>query len=189
MKALRAAVARAAGWLSAVYALDLEIDAASFVIAAETGRGLVEGPAPRSGIVAQQWGQELQLALYVDPRDQRDPGTIVEETSHLLCLAWHAAHDLPVSVLVLELQGEIDRFLFARHRGRDPFSHFERFRWADWLDAPQRGRYEVAHHAAHRYCRRLSRRFPTPADSPALLRELRDFYRASPQSKLRATAV
>ncbi len=131
-------------------------------------------------------GQELLLGLYLDPCDRGDPDTVVEETSHLLCLAWHAAHDRRVSRLTLELQGEVDRYAVARLQGRDGFGHFERFAWADWMDAETRGLYEAAHRAARRYCRRLTRRFPERRDTPALLSELRGFYRASPEQKLHA---
>ena len=189
MKGLRASVARTARWLSSVYALDLDFDAASFVIEHEGGdRPLVPG-GPRSGVLAVEHDEELQLGLFLDPRDRADSGTIVEETSHLVCLAWHATWDLPISALVLEIQGEIDRFLFASSRGGHPFAHFEHFQWADWLDATVWSRYQVAHRAAHRYCRNLRRRFSRPLDTPALLTELRAFYRASPQAKMRAAAL
>jgi hypothetical protein len=112
----------------------------------------------------------------------------VEETSHLLCLAWHATHGLPISRLILELQAEVDRYLVARLAGADPFAHFERFRWDSWMDAATRARYEAAHRAGERYCRGLALRHPGLGDIPALLNELRDFYRASPQAKLRQAA-
>jgi hypothetical protein len=56
------------------------------------------------------------------------------------------------------------------------------------MDAESRGRYEAAHHAALRYCRRLDRRYPERRDTPALLSELRCFYRAPSEQKLRALA-
>ena len=130
----------------------------------------------------------MQVGLYVDPRDADDLGTIVEETSHLVCVAWHAERQLPVSGLILELQGEIDRFVVGRFAGADPLAHFESFRWAEWLDDSTRGRYEIANRRAHRYCRGLASRFPLRAHTPALVSELRSFYRAGPESKLRLAA-
>ena len=44
---------------------------------------------------------------------------------------------------------------------------------------------EAAHRAALHYCRALARRFPARADTPGLLCELRRFYRAAPEQKLR----
>ena len=36
--------------------------------------------------------------LHLDPEDHCNEGTLVEETSHLVCLVWHAARDLRRSV-------------------------------------------------------------------------------------------
>jgi hypothetical protein len=180
------AVAAAGRWLTGIYRLDLGIRAEHFMLSPEDARSLLPGDAPRSGVVVLDEGQELLLGLYLDPRDRGDPDTVVEETSHLLCLAWHAAHGRRVSRLTLELQGDVDRYAVARLQGRDGFGHFERFVWADWMDAETRGLYEVAHCTALRYCRRLTRRFPERRDTPALLSELRGFYRASPERKLHA---
>lgn len=180
------AVAAAGRWLTGIYRLDLGLRAEHFVVSPEDARSLLPGDAPRSGVLVLDEGPELRLGLYVDPRDQGDPDAVVEETSHLLCLAWHAAHGRRVSRLTLELQGEVDRYAVARLQGRDGFRHFERFVWADWMDPGVRCLYATAHRAALRYCRLLARRFPRRRDTPALLCELRGFYRASPEQKLRA---
>lgn len=177
-------VARAQRSLSAIYHLELQLRAERFLVAPADARRLLPPRSPRSGVLAVEEAGELWLGLYVDPRDL-DAGTIVEETSHLLCLAWHAAHDRPVSQLTLELQGEIDRYAVARLSGDDPFRHFHAFAWADGPDAVTRRRYELAHRAAHRYCRALADRYPARADVPALLAELRGFYRAPGEKKLR----
>ena len=89
-----------------------------------------------------------------------------------------------IRVRVTDLRGQVA--LIALRRDRDALTHFERFRWADGLDEDARDRYELAHERAHHYCRWLNDRFPRRADTPALLSELRRFYRASPESKLRA---
>jgi hypothetical protein len=179
------AVAAAERWLTRIYRLDLGLRAAHFVVSPERARSLLADDAPRSGVVVVDEGAELQLGLYVDPRDQGDPDTVVEETSHLLCLAWHAAQDRPVSRLTLELQGEVDRYAVARLQGRDGFRHFERFSWAVGMDLATRRLYERAHRGALQYCCGLARRFPRRADTPELLSELRRFYRAPAESKLR----
>jgi hypothetical protein len=179
------AVASAERWLTEIYRLDLGLRAAQFVVSPEEARSLMPGDLPRSGVVVLDGGTELWLGLYVDPRDQGDPDTVVEETSHLLCLAWHAAHDRRVSRLTLELQGEVDRYAVARLQGRGGLDHFERFAWSAGMDAETRGLYETAHRAALRYCRALARRYPRRSDTPALLSELRRFYRAAPEQKLR----
>jgi len=180
------AVAAAGRWLTGIYRLDLGLRAEHFVVSPDDARSLLPGDAPRSGVLVLDEGPELRLGLYVDPRDQGDPDAVVEETSHLLCLAWHATHGRRVSRLILELQGEVDRYAVARLQGRDGFGHFERFVWADWMDPGARRLYATAHRSGLRYCRLLSRRFPRRRDTPALLSELRRFYRASHEQKLRA---
>jgi hypothetical protein len=52
------------------------------------------------------------------------------------------------------------------------------------MDAATRERYELANAAGHRYCRGLDDRYPLRADLPALLEELRGFYRAPAEAKL-----
>ncbi len=187
---LAAIVAEVAGWLADVYALDLEIEPERFLLSLppERARDWLP-PGCRSGLVIIEGEDEMEVGIHLDPKDHDDTGTLLEETSHLVCLAWHAARDLPVSLLVLELQAEVDRFVFARLALRAAaFDHFENFRFADGLEPASRHRYELAHERAHHYCRSLERRFPRRSDTPALLSELRRFYRASPATKLRAEA-
>ena len=117
---------------------------------------------------------------------ENDSATLIEETSHWVCLAWHAACGRPVSRLLLELQSEVDRYAVAWLCGQDGFQHFRQFSWADGMDASTRQRYETAHRTALRYCRSLARRFPTRSHVPGLLAELRAFYRASREDKLLA---
>jgi len=172
--------------LTAIYGLEMPLCVERFLMAPEDARRLLPPGSPRSGVAVLEDDDSLWLGLYLDPRDQRDAGTVIEETSHWVCLTWHAAHGRSISRLLLELQGEIDRYVVARLSGGDGFRHFESFLWAGGMDAPTRERYEAAHHTAHRYCRVLDRRYPHRADVPSLLGELRDFYRASAEAKLRA---
>jgi hypothetical protein len=174
--------------LCGIYDLDLDLCAEHFVMDPRRARQLLPPGSPRSGVLVIEEDEELSLGLYFDPRDVCDPGTIVEETSHLLGLAWHAAHERPVSPLLLEVQAEVDRYAVVRLDGGDGLSHFRDFHWADWMDAAARCRYQTAHVSAQRYCRGLERRFPLRADTPALLSELRRFYRASREEKLGAAA-
>lgn len=180
-----AEITRIGRFISDIYDLDLDLTGDDFLISAELARSLLPGPSPRTGMLVIEHAEELQLGVYLDPNDRDDPATLVEEASHLVCLLWHAAHDLPVSVLILELQSEIDRFLYFCHKsGHLSFDCFELEGWADWIDDETRGRYEVAHQRAYRYCRTLARRFGDRCDTEGLVRELRRFYRASPETKL-----
>ena len=180
-------VALAQRWLTAIYRLDLPLEAHRFVIPPEQARALLPPGSPRSGVLALEEQDTLWLGVYLDSRDRRDPHTLLEETSHWVCLAWHATQDRCISRLLLELQGEVDQYVVSRLLGRDGLRHFRDFRWDGWMGAADRERYEAAHRAAHRYCRSLSRRYPHRADTPGLLRELRAFYRAPAEDKLRAS--
>lgn len=178
-------IAWAQARLSTLYRLDLELRAERFVISPERALDLLASPGPRSGLLVLEEEQGAQLGLYIDAADACDPDTIVEETSHLLCLAWHAAQGRPVSRLILELQGEIDRWAVARLDGRDAFGHFSDFRWDGWMAPADRRRYQTAHRRALRYCRALHARYPGRRAAPGLLAELRAFYRAPSEQKLR----
>ena len=92
-------------------------------------------PAARGGaadeelLVAQSAdGSEVALSLYLDPQllqrlAQADPLqslhsgnvadclTALEGVSHFLYLTWNAGHDKPVSLLELEMQAEVDKFI------------------------------------------------------------------------------
>jgi hypothetical protein len=172
--------------LTDVYRLELDLRAELYLVEPERARELLPTAGPRTGVLVLEEQDGARLGLYVDPRDRNDPDAIVEETSHLVCLAWHAAQERSVSVLHLELQSEVDRYVVARLEGRDALRHFREFAWASWMDRPTRRRYETAHRAAHRYCLSLERRYRRRCDAPALLLELRRYYRASPERKLRA---
>ena len=87
------------------------------------------GTAEEELLVAQSAdGAEVALSLYLDPallerlaqrRSARDLHggnvadclTALEGVSHFLYLAWSAGHDRPVSVLELEMQAEVDKFV------------------------------------------------------------------------------
>lgn len=189
LEGIEGRVRQIARWLSELYALDVELDVARFVIDPELARSHAPLNAPRTGVLVVEEPDLVWLGLYVDSRDRGDLGTLVEETSHLLCLAQHARWELPVSRLALELQAEVDRYVHARQHGGDPFRHFQRFHWAPGLPPEARDRYRAAQHRGERYCRGLARRFPRQGDTPGLYRELRHFYRVSPLSKLAIAAA
>jgi hypothetical protein len=170
--------------LAALYRLELPVQAWRFLVSEEDVRGIVPEGALRSGLLAFEERGELWLGLYLDAADVSDPDTVVEETSHFVCLAWHATQGRRVSALTIELQSEVDRYLLARLHGRDPLAHFHGFEFDVRLDAATRERYELAHAAGRRYCRALDARFPRPWHLPALLAELRGFYRAPSEAKL-----
>ena len=180
------AIAEAQRWITSIYRLDLDLRAEQFVVDPGTALRLLPPDSPRSGLVVVEEPEEISVGIYIDAADVDDPHTVIEETSHFLYLAWLADRDWSVSRLVLEFQSEVDRYAVARLKGRDGLAGFEGFTWCDWMDAPTRERYAAAHYRARIYCRSLERRHPHRSHTPALLSELRHFYRAAPDQKLNA---
>jgi len=184
--ALLRAVMEAQRWITSIYRLDLDLRAERFVVDPDTALRLLPPDSPRSGLLVVEDAAEISVGIYIDAADVDDPWTVLEETSHLLYLAWHADRDWSVSRLALEFQSEVDRYAVARLSGHDGLARFDGFTWCDWMDAPTRERYTTAHQRARAYCRSLERRYPHRPDTPAMLSELRHFYRAAPDQKLKA---
>ena len=108
--------------------------------------------------------------------------TYVEAIS---CMAWKADRDRQVSLLELELQGEIDKFvgtmLMALRQADRPLSQrlhgllFDNVQFHNELDDEQRSRYESANHYASRFCYRIQRQLVDNTEDA--LKTLRHFYR------------
>jgi hypothetical protein len=171
--------------LCAINGLELDLRAERFLLEPSAARELLPPASPRTGLAVLEEGGDVWLGMYFDARDRADPGAIAEETSHWLCVAWHAAQARPISRLLMELQAEVDRYALDRLAGGTGLCHFEDVVWSPELLEADLRRYERAHQAAWRYCRALSQRFPSRSDVPALLAELRRFYRAPGGEKLR----
>ena len=160
-------------------------------------------------------GAGAGVALYLDPEllrrleaaDPRDAltehnladyCTALEGVSHFVYSTWGLQRDLPVSLLELETQAEVDKyavtvFLLAGQQGGQSYpAHvharlFDRVSFDARLEPDQYERYRTAHALAARYCRRLERRFVnrgTPKIE-AMVRELRSFFRLRHSAKLR----
>jgi hypothetical protein len=120
--------------------------------------------------------------------------TALEGVSHFLYLVWSARYERRVSLLELELQAEIDKFILAAMllaRGRagcvPAGLHQVLFDevWLDpALDTDLRERYRDANRYARRYCAWLQRRFMTRRCEPGMMSELRRFYRLGHHDKL-----
>ena len=126
-----------------------------------------------------------------------DYWTALEGVSHFVYLVWNASHDRPVTLLELELQAEIDKYvcslwlLRAQNPKRFPAElHpllFDRARIDAALAGDRLGLYRRANSYAARFCGRLSRTL-RPAGSAAhaaAISELRRFYRLSRERKFR----
>jgi len=173
-------------------------------------------PTDEELIVAQPEegrGGEIAMSLYLDPQllerlDRADPmellhhgnvadyWTALEGVSHFLYVAWNAGHDKPVSLLELEMQAEVDKYVSSywlmRRQFPDRFPSellrllFERTRIDSRLAAGRENLYREATRYAEKFCRRLDRSLRGARDrsQAEVLAELRRFYRLTNARKV-----
>ena len=125
-----------------------------------------------------------------------DYWTALEGVSHFLYLTWNAGYDRGVTLLELELQAEIDKYVASWWllREQDPGRYpaelhhllFERTRIDLRLAGERSDLYRAANQYAARFCRRLERQLSTHAARARseTLAELRRFYRLSRERKV-----
>ena len=160
-------------------------------------------------------GDDLEMALYVAPEivaqlESDDPfarlhhgnlepyAVALEGVSHFVLVAWRASCERPVSLLELEIQAEVDKFVVSwllLSRQGQPFVHtalplierlFERYELREELTGEESDRYETATRVALRYCYALARSFEQHRDFGQVRRSVRHFYRKGLADKLRA---
>jgi hypothetical protein len=158
-------------------------------------------------------GDTVSLALYIDPEvmerlASHDPCdelnaanladylTVAEGVSHFVYVAWNAGHDKPVTLLELELQAEVDKYVLGawllRSQGEGRFPRelhralFERAHVDPSAAGDRAGLYRTASSYAGRFCRRVAARLERRAQGATseLLTELRRFYRLGSARKL-----
>jgi hypothetical protein len=202
------------GLLAGIYDLPLRYDVYDFLF---TDRERLPAAARASGtdeqVLVREDGAEASVGVYLDAQLLRrlahanplqtlnasniaDYWTALEAVSHFLYLAWHAGHDRGVSLLELELQAEIDKYVASwwllaeqqpRHLPRElhPLL-FERTRVDAALAGERADLYREANRYAARFCRRLERQLcGAEGVRREALAELRRFYRLSRERKVR----
>ena len=194
--------------IGSIYDVRVAYDVYDFLV---TDRGRLPrtpqaGLADEELIVAQSDdGGEVALSLYLDPAllarlascdplielnggNVADWWTALEGVSHFLYLAWNAGHDKPVSLLELEMQAEVDKYVASYWLLRRQYPQhfpaelhrvlFERTRIDPRLNRERRRLYGEANRYAARFCRRLERRLTDAVHGEReVLAELRRFYR------------
>lgn len=159
-------------------------------------------------IVAQpgETDEEMAMSLYLDPAllerlGREDPmvrlhdgnvadwWTALEGVSHFVYLAWNASHDRPVSLLELEMQAEVDKYVASywlmrrQVPGHFPAELrrllFDRTRIDPRLADGRADLYRHANRYAERFCRRLEQLLhgARGGSDASVLAELRRFYR------------
>jgi hypothetical protein len=174
----------------------------------ETAREL-----PEKLLIRKQGEETVNLALYLDPdllrrleandptqslhgQNLHDFWVALEGISHFLYFTWNAAHQRRVSLLEMELQGEVDKYILAaflfysQQQGAVPASlHQHLFHNVDYdsrLNAAELQRYRSANYFAARFCYCVETLFLRKRSHAGMINTLRRFYRLTQQHKITA---
>ena len=174
----------------------------------ETARDL-----PEKLLIRKQGEETVNIALYLDPDllrrlEANDPThalhgenlhdfwVALEGISHFLYFTWNAGYERRVSLLELELQGEVDKYILAaflfysQQRGVVPASlHRHLFHNVDYdsrLNAAELQRYRSANYFAARFCYFVEKLFLRNRSHAGMINTLRRFYRLTQHHKITA---
>jgi hypothetical protein len=199
--------------LADIYDLPATPDVADFLMTDRARLAHLDARTSDEQLIVAEDGDSLSLGLFIDAAvlarlahsdpyaaltgdNLADYLTAAEGVSHFVYLAWNAGHDKPVTLLELELQAEIDKYVLAawllREQGAGRFPRelhralFERARVDPVAAGERAGLYRTASRYAGRFCRRIASRFESTARSASrdLLAELRRFYRLGNARKM-----
>ena len=202
--------------IGAIYDVSIAHDVYDFLV---TDRGRlpqsVRGRSSEEDLIVAEAaaGGEAGVSLYLDPgvlerlRSENpmvrlhegnvgDYWKALEGVSHFLYVAWNAGHDRPVSILELEMQAEVDKYVASYWLLRRQLPNrfpaelrrilFERTRIDPGLAEGREDLYREASRYAEKFCRRLeqSLRRSGAGTEGAVLTELRRFYRLTNARKV-----
>lgn len=198
--------------LHELYALEVAYGVDDFLITdAKFARALDKGgrDVDEKLLIAETDG-EAEVALFLEHEllerlTERDPLTCLdadnladfwaalEGVSHFTYYAWNAQREKTVTLLEMELQAEVDKFvattlLLLRQGNPDArrLHHwlFELPRLDTRLGGHELDRYRDANRYAAKYCRRLAAAPERSPEHEPIQAELRRFYRLSQTSKI-----
>ncbi len=180
--------------LEHVYGLRCEHRAKDFLVDEQSAHELGVSVRAREELLVSEGAQGLELALYLHPSLTKPKSLgefceVVEGVSHFLYVAHAATLDRTVSLLELEAQAEVDKFVVCTLRrwgsgvGSLLRTLFERVGLHAHLTEAERWRYTEANRLAKSYCERLMP-FVRAARMDRLLSELRHMYRLGAEAKL-----
>ncbi len=198
--------------LSDVYDLEVAYDVGDFVTSDATFASTVDrrGRTLDEKLLIAEADGEANVSLYLEQRllerlERNDPiaelngenlvdfWTAFEGVSHFTYYVWNAQIEKSVTLLEMELQAEVDKFvatalLLLRQGSRQPRQlHrwlFDLPKFDERLDRAELDRYRHANHYAGKYCRRLAPALDRSPAGESVLRELRRFYRLSQTPKI-----
>jgi hypothetical protein len=201
--------------LGHVYGIDLSVDIRDFLVTdpalVRRWQGNVEARDTEEKLLICQDDEELGVALYIDkkilsrlsefdPRDRLNGHNLadfciaLEGVSHFNYIIWNAAADKSVTLLEMEMQAEVDKYVSARllleAQAEKELSAslyrwlFENPRFHEQLGAEELNRYRDASEYARRYCRNLELLYAQDRVGRRMTRDLRTFFRLPQPAKL-----
>jgi hypothetical protein len=202
--------------LQEIYELSIAHNVNDYLITNQTLANVLDkgnsNPNLREKLLFKQDEDEMTLSLYLhndvvkkmledDPVQHLHEGNLedfclaLEGVSHFLYLIWNASFDRSVTMLEMELQAEIDKFVMLvlcldkQNKQAAPGQLrqvlFESVSFHKELDEAERQRYRDASYFAEKYCWQLESTYLNSRGRQDLLQELRQFYRLTQADKLR----
>ncbi|MFQ5548837.1 MAG: hypothetical protein ACE5FV_11125 [Woeseia sp.] len=199
--------------LSDIYQVEPGYDVRDFLITDPGVARMLGGESltanTEESVLLTQDGDGVALSVYLDSQmlgrlDRDNPmqalkasalndlWTVVEGISHFNYLVWSAGRDKAVTLLELEMQAEVDKFistwLMAEDQDRRDFADklhgwlFDRVRFKPELTDHEHERYKTANDYAARFCHGLMQRLRE--DCNKTFTELRCFYRLTQTGKI-----
>ena len=179
--------------LENIYGLRCEYRASDFVVDADSARKLGGSARAREELLVSEGEDGLELALYLHPSLTKPKSLgefceVVEGVSHFLYVVQAAREERHVSLLELEAQAEVDKFVVCALRswgkGRELLHRlFDGISLHAHLSDDERWRYTEANRLARTYAQRLLPLIRA-ARLDRLLAEVRHAYRLGAEAKL-----
>jgi hypothetical protein len=200
--------------IGGIYDVSVTHDVYDFLVTSrEQLPAAARGGASDEELIVEEGHDAVGVSLYLDPAllerlrqsnpmvrlnesNVADYWTALEGVSHFLYFAWNTGHDKPVTLLELELQAEIDKYVASYLLLRQQFPErfptellhilFERTRIDAQLANGRENLYRAATRHAEKFCRRLagSLKDSRLAMENGVLAELRRFYRLTDARKV-----
>lgn len=198
--------------LSDLYALDVGYDVHDFLLTDARLAGALDvgGRSIDEKLLIAEGAGEAAVALYLDAALVRRLGennparslslenledfwTALEGVSHFLYYVWNAVLKKSVTLMEMELQAEVDKFVatvsLLRQQGAQPPANLHRClfdlpRFDTRLGPRELDRYRSANRYAGKYCMKLAKQLAARPDPTALKNEIRYFYRLPQPAKI-----
>lgn len=191
------------GVIQQVYEIDLGHRVADFTTSDPAFAHRYGSPhQPMEQLIFREDGDDVDVSLYLDrsvvdalndlPGEQASINMVclaVEGVSHFVHFCWRSEYKVDVSLLELEIQAEVDKYVLLTDLYGEPGMHrrlFDRYLYQRGMSRQLRERYKTANRFAAKYCRKLEKEYIRSGKTNEMLNELRRFCRKSQREKIHA---